>query len=109
MDIERIFSEIVFPLLFYGFVSYYALYCALKAVKEMRRYKREGVKNEAEVTGLSEKLQWHGRFIEKVYYVTVICTPPCGDEPIRYILATNHGRGERYAKLERAEVCFLSR
>lgn len=109
MDIERIFSEIVLPILFYAFVTFYALYCAVKAFKELRKFKREGVVVDAEVTGFSQKFQYHAGFKEKVYYVTLICTPPCGDEQIRYILSTNHRRGKRYAKAEWAEVCFLSK
>lgn len=109
MDISRIFSEIVLPILFYAFVTYYALYCAVKATKAIRSFKRDGVMVGAEVTGFSEKIQSYSRFKEKVYTVTVICTPPCGDEPIRYILSTKHSRGKRYAKLKWAEVCFLSK
>lgn len=109
MDIKTILSQIVLPLLFYGFATYFALYTAVQAIKALRGFKRDGVIVGAEVEDLSEKLRTRCGFTEKVYYVTLICTPPNSDEPIRYILSTNHRKGKRYAKLKHTEVCFLSK
>ena len=103
-----IIKEIVLPFALFALFAWVTISHAVKAIKDVRRYKREGCIVPAKVTDFHMYKAYNGSFRYNRFEVTVECALPDHISDERFLLTTTSHRGKRYKDLKDTEVVFLS-
>lgn len=107
LSFGKLLHDLFFPLLLYGFFSWFMLHRAFTAYQTLRRIRRYGIAVPASVTDFSEQTVPLGHLRQKQYAVTVVCTVPETGEKRHFVLETDSARGKRYANEKQTAVIFL--
>ena len=108
MEFSRIIKEIVVPFLLFVIFTLYMLHEAVCAIKEIKRFKREGCAVRAKVMGYNVTKCYNGEFSYNSYNVKVECRSPEDDNERAFFLSTTDRRAKRYKNLKETEGFFLS-